>query len=220
MTSTVTNLPSVQTAPLPRTYEAAKQALAECSRLDECKSWSDKAAAVASYARQINDDDLMKRAMQIKARAVRRSGELLKEIEPARGANQNIRAGTDPNVVTRNDIARNAGMSDRQRKAALRVATIPEDDFNAQVESDNPPSITRLAEQGIKPRPVLDLKGRDPSEFNRAMHFVGEFEHIAKTLDEMEIGKCCEALTGKERDRLRTAIGRIGSLTDQIRGRL
>ena len=46
------NLPDVSTARLPAAYEAASRAIAECERIDECKDWSDKAAALASYARQ------------------------------------------------------------------------------------------------------------------------------------------------------------------------
>ena len=46
------SLPSVNGARLPRTYEAARAALAECQQLDECKDWADKAAALASYAKQ------------------------------------------------------------------------------------------------------------------------------------------------------------------------
>lgn len=67
----------VQNAALPASYEAAKQALATCTKLDECKDWSDKAQALASYARQADDDDLEKYAVKIKAHAIRRCGELL-----------------------------------------------------------------------------------------------------------------------------------------------
>ncbi len=35
---------------LPDTYVHAKQALTECSKIDECQDWADKAAALASYA--------------------------------------------------------------------------------------------------------------------------------------------------------------------------
>ncbi len=45
----------VNTARLPRSYEEAKKAIAECARLDECAEWADKAAAIASYARQADD---------------------------------------------------------------------------------------------------------------------------------------------------------------------
>jgi len=34
------------------------------------------------------------------------------------------------------------------------------------VESENPPSITKLAEMGKKPRPLVDMKGRDPRDPN------------------------------------------------------
>jgi hypothetical protein len=78
-------LPSITTARLPQTYEAARQALADCQGLDECKDWADKAAALASYAKQAEDETLMKMAARIKARAVRRAGELLQQIEPATG---------------------------------------------------------------------------------------------------------------------------------------
>jgi hypothetical protein len=67
-------------------------------------------------------------ADRIQARAIRRCGVLLKEIEPARGANQNIRGDTPPKV-TRTQVARDAGLSDDQRKTALRVASVPEAAF-------------------------------------------------------------------------------------------
>lgn len=64
---------------------------------------------------------------RIQARAIGRAGEILAQIEPANGANQNIGAGDVPNVLTRTQAAEDAGMSDRQRKTALRVASIDKD---------------------------------------------------------------------------------------------
>jgi hypothetical protein len=60
-------------------------ALATCAKIDECKNWADKAEALASYAKQANDRDLHVMADRIQARAIRREGELLEEIESARG---------------------------------------------------------------------------------------------------------------------------------------
>ncbi len=61
-------------ARLPETYEAATKALGECQRIDECQDWSNKAEAIAAYARTAKDDRLYKMAVRIQARAVRRVG--------------------------------------------------------------------------------------------------------------------------------------------------
>lgn len=206
-------------ARLPHTYESAKIALANCVKVDECKDWADKAAALASYAKQANDDELMKQATRIRDRAIRRAGELLKQIEPQQGANQNIGVGDHPKVETRKEIASSAGMSPHQAKQAIRVANVPDHDFEKQVESDKPPTISQLAVQGIKrppPQPIVDFKGRDPNEFNRALHFVGEFELIARNLAKLDIGATLPILIQPERDRLRTAISKIDAINDTI----
>ena len=67
-------LPSVHNAKLPKMYEGAKEALAECSRIDECADWANKAEALASYAKQAGDESLRKTADRIQARAIRRCG--------------------------------------------------------------------------------------------------------------------------------------------------
>jgi hypothetical protein len=147
--------PAVMTAPLPATYEAAKAALAECSRIDECQTWANKAEAMASYARQSEDTTLHKMADRIQARAIRRCGELLKQIEPAK--NQHGRA------PTRAQAAEDAGLSEHQRKTALRVANVSMDEFERQVEGDNPPTVTALADQGRKT--LINLNGMKPRSF-------------------------------------------------------
>lgn len=153
------NLPGMAIAgKLPSTYEAARLALSECSRIDECKGWADKAQALASYAKQAADEGLRKMADRIQARAIRRCGELLHQIEPAPGVRTDLHqpeAGADPRL-TRTAAARDAGLSVRQQKTAVRVARIPEPDFNAAVESDDPPTVTELAERGRTVRTVVD----------------------------------------------------------------
>ena len=127
-------------------YENARTALENCYAIDECKSWADKAAAIASYARQIQDESSLNFAQQIRGRAWRQMGELLKQIEPQRGANQNIQ--DDDLKVTRKEAANKAGLSERQRKDSLRVASIPKSDFEELVESETPPTTTQLAALG------------------------------------------------------------------------
>jgi hypothetical protein len=165
-------LPDAANARLPDSYEHAKRALAACVAIDECKQWADKAAALASYAKQQNDDTLFNEATRIKARAIRRVGELLREIEPAQGANQNIREAALPNVG-RAAAATDAGLSEHQRKTALRVANVPEQDFEREVESDTPPTLEALAEQGTKKLGPDHLGRRTADEFAAATRLMG-----------------------------------------------
>lgn len=206
-------------ARLPQSYEAAKNALSNCASIDECQDWADKAAALASYAKQANDDELMKMAVRIRDRAIRRAGELLKQID-GRGGDRSKTEGDHGSAITQRQAAANAGLSEHQQLQAVRVANVPADDFENQVESQNPPTITKLAEQGKKtappPKPVLDLQGRDPDEFNSAMHYVGGWEDAAKDLAALKHEQALPILTPSEIARLRASIKSIDAVTDRI----
>ena len=186
------NLPSIAHAKLPATYEAAKVALAECSRIDECQNWADKMAALASYAKQSEDDELHKMADRIKARAIRRCGELLEAIRPAKNQHDaNTRAGSAyvgaVSSSSRSAAAAKAGLSERQKVTALRVARVPAAEFEQAVDSDAPPTITALAERGRKPappapppKPLVDLGGRDPEHFAISTKGQGQLRSFAE----------------------------------------
>jgi hypothetical protein len=142
----------VEAAKLPASYEFARDALAKCERVDECQKWADKAKALASYAKQAEDESLHHYADRIKARAVRRGGELLAKIKPSKGGRpfkEITRAGADPSY-SRNAAAAAAGVSPRQQKTMLRVAAVPAAEFERQVESERPPTVTALAQQGAR----------------------------------------------------------------------
>lgn len=205
-------------AKLPATYENAKAALSNCISLDECLTWGDKMEALASYARQSKDDELMRMATRIRDRAIRRAGELLKQIEPGTGGRPPETGAAADTSFTRKDAAEQAGMSKRQQVTAIRVANVPDEDFERQVESAKPPTVTALAQQGTKPapKPVIDLKGRDPGEFNRSLHFVAEFEAYRRALEKIDIEAILPALIETERNRVRKAIAAIDAVHDRI----
>jgi hypothetical protein len=159
-------LPSIANAKLPGAYTLAKRALAECGKIDECKGWADKVAALASYAKQSKDESLFKAAVRIQARAIRRCGELLKEFEAKNQYDANARDGDGPCTIKK--AGTKAGLSERQQKTATRVANVPKEEFEAQVESDSPPTVTALAEQGTRKLPIHDLEGVDPDRFKLA----------------------------------------------------
>lgn len=208
----------IRNARLPASYDHAKQALAACERIDECQEWADKAAALASYAKQADDDEMLKMATRIKGRAIRRAGELLKQIEAKHGARTDIQPSAGAH--TRSEVANAAGMSKHQAVQAVRVASIPREDFDAQVESDAPPTITALALQGIKPRVIDHREGRSTEDFQRAKRFVADVQHAAKTLTDLDAGSALAVLLPNERDLVRVAISKIDAFTDRIATRL
>lgn len=217
----VTSLPahiSSARANLPKSYEAAKTALANCVAIDECKDWADKAAALASYAKQANDDELMKMATRIRDRAIRRAGELLQQVD-GRGGDRTKSEGAHTSAFTQADAAREAGLSKHQQVQAVRIANIPREDFDRQVDGPKPPTLSQLAQQGIQRphhRPVIDLKGRDPDEFNRAMHYVNGWEYAARDIAELDHARSLSILTQPEITRLRAAIASIDAATDRV----
>jgi hypothetical protein len=199
------NLPSVGNARLPEVYAQAKLALQECVKIDECKDWADKAEAMASYARQANDDAMHKMADRIQARAIRQCGKLLKEIESATGAHlPNVkREGALP--VGRAQAAEDAGLSEHQRKQALRVANVPEAEFEAAIESDSPPTVTQLAEQGTQ-KALVDLGGRAPEDFAEATRLIGLIAHVDRTAKGLDLDVAARGLSKDDTFALLTAI--------------
>lgn len=215
------NLPAnINQARLPETYENARVALAECQQVDECKDWADKAAALASYARQSEDDQLERMAQRIRARAIRRAGELLKQIEPGKTGPKPGLSVADHTQLTREDAAREAGMSKHQQVQATRIANVPQQDFDAQVEAEKPPTLSQLASQGVKSRQPVDLGGRDPKAFNRAMHFTGLVTRYAQDLAGWNVAEVTPHLDDRQRKKLRDALSEIDGTHDQIATRI
>ena len=167
-------------------YDQAKRALAECYSIDECKLWSDQARAIREYAKQRDDDAMVKMAHKIRGRAIRRIGELLADVEPASQANlkQNRRAGDGPSV-TRKQVAADAGLSERQAKEALRVANVPTTQFEHMLEAGQPIGVIAKEGTASKPTPLIDLRGIDPELYNLGIRLNGAVILFIKTVSEI-----------------------------------
>jgi hypothetical protein len=159
----IATLTTPDTVRLPVSYTRARDALTRCDALDECIGWSNKAEALASYAKQARDESLRLMAGRIHDRAVRRAGELLDAIPMQPGTGRADRPTVGP--LSRTATARAAGMSEHQQVQAVRVARVPAVEFERLVESPTPPTVTELARRGRKSKATsTPTRGRPPKE--------------------------------------------------------
>ena len=119
-------------------YEAARQAIAEYKTVDEVKDFRDKAFAVEAYAKQANDYELERDAAIARIRAERRCGELLAEMDKAKGVRL---LGRDQSgdfrrsraTTTETRTLDQMGITKDQSSKWQRLAAVPEAEFEAAV---------------------------------------------------------------------------------------
>lgn len=113
-------------------YEQARHALAECHRVDEVKDIRDKAEAMAAYARQAKDQELILWATEIKVRAERKAGELLGQMKD-RG--ELTPHGGDRKSESRSDTTNlnSIGVSADQSSRWQSLASMSDEHFEAAV---------------------------------------------------------------------------------------
>lgn len=150
-------------------YEQARQALAECHRVDEVKDIRDKAEAMAAYARQAKDQDLILWATEIKVRAERRAGEMLNQ---SRSSGERAASGgslrKESNVATLSDI----GISKDQSSRWQALAAMPEEHFETAVatakESAGQVTTAFMLREAQKHKPAATPKKGPKAEAIRA----------------------------------------------------
>lgn len=114
-------------------YDAMCRAIDSAYEVDEVKDIRDKALAFEVYAKQAKNFDAESRACQIRLRAERKVGELLRGREKAKGAAE---AGTNRGTTRSDDptasqTLRDLGISKQQSSNWQRLADVPKEEFEA-----------------------------------------------------------------------------------------
>jgi len=123
-------------------YDTMRNAIAECHAIDEVKDMRDKMLALETYARQANDTELERQVHDIRVRAERRAGELLRHTPKAKGAPGNQYTGP----VDRDDgskTLRGMGISRDQSSLWQKLAAVPDEEF--EVSLSNPVALPTAA---------------------------------------------------------------------------
>ncbi len=121
-------------------YNAARTALAEAHAVDEVKDIRDKAEAMAAYARQAHDTEMIEWVTEIKVRAERRAGELLAEMPKSPGTKGQLQGKSSGGhiVVPPEESARtlaDLGISKNESSRWQKLAAVPADKFEQAVSA-------------------------------------------------------------------------------------
>lgn len=137
-------------ARMPLNYEAAKNAVAKCARIDECKEWADKSAAIASYAKQIKDKELRESANRIVLRAKIRIGELLDAIPPAAPIHhkRGEGSGCKKNPNSRMAIAKSHNIGSAQASRYIGMSRVSPELRDELIDASPPVGVSSLAAMG------------------------------------------------------------------------
>jgi hypothetical protein len=116
-------------------YNAARTALAEAHAVDEVKGIRDKAEAMAAYARQAHDNEMIAWVTEIKVRAERRAGELLAEMEKAKGVRMNGGNTGDPTMLPPVNVPKlsDLGITKNESSRWQKLAAVPASQFEQAV---------------------------------------------------------------------------------------
>lgn len=159
-------------------YDRMCSAIAECVRVDEAKDIRDKALALEAYYRQARNLDAEREAANVRLRAERRVGELLKELartEPAEaavmGGHAKAAMSDGGTRQTISEMARSRGpspyaaaladqgMSRQQASRYQAIANIPEPVFEKALSGPEKATTTGMLKQAQEARSQV----RDPA---------------------------------------------------------
>lgn len=144
MPNTVVALPHESLATIAPNYEAMRQAIAKCERVDEIAKMADLAVAAQAYYRQSLDVENEMNASRIRVRAERRMGELLNQMKQ-RGERDNGRGGDRrTHSVSRGATLNDLGIPRDRASRAMQLADVPEAEFEAALGGEKPAQPRRI----------------------------------------------------------------------------
>lgn len=112
-------------------WEKAKQAIAACRTIDEVKGIRDKAEALRAYAKQVHESlEVQNNIAEIKLRAERKAGEMLKDMPKNEGGWRNKSCG---NIMLPQDKLSDVGIEKHESSRWQKISDIPQKDFEQKI---------------------------------------------------------------------------------------
>jgi hypothetical protein len=158
-------------APLLR-IEEARRILAECVHVDEVKDIRDKAQAVAAYYRERGVSlEIQNDAAEVRLRAERRLGELLKDMPKAKGSARpgiGRRGECADAEAEHSDAAKlgDIGITHKQSSVWQRIAAIAEEEFEERVAEAKENGLELTTSRMLRGPPPPEMRPPEPEPRN------------------------------------------------------
>lgn len=209
---------SVQAPQLPR-WEAMRTAIAACIEVDDAKDIRDKSLALEAYYKQARDWDSERQAANVRLRAERRIGELLREFPRSAtrgGGDRRSEAARNQTSDTRtNDPSPYAAELEKQgmsRQSAARfqaLADVPEETFEAALAAPEKPSTAGLLKQAEARKQCAAAGEQSFVVSDRALNLWGRLRDLERTgLLDADCNTCA-AMLAEMTDAMRADVVRL-----------
>ncbi len=168
-------------------YNIMCSAITECHLVDEVAEIRNKARAMEVYAKQAMNLDAERQAVEIRIRAERKAGQLLKGMEKSNGGGD-VRNHSQHDVGSEFKQAKvNSGISDAQGERWQKLATIPDQEFEESVRGKELPTTTGI----IRDRLPKQEKPMD----KKAVALWGEVQNFNRIIQQDDIKYLLDELT-------------------------
>lgn len=187
-------------------YERMCSAIAECVRVDEAKDIRDKAIALEAYYRQARNLDAEREAANVRLRAERRVGELLKELARADGQ-ANLKQGPVSPEATSGapspyaSALQDHGISRQTAHKFQALANIPKADFERALSAPEKPTT-----KGVITRATVRDPAPQPRVSDRALTLWGDLRNFERN---GFFGSDCRVLYAEMTDAMRADVRRL-----------
>ncbi len=168
-------------------YDAMCTAIMVCHEIDEVAEIRNKARAMEVYAQQAMNLDAERQAVEIRIRAERKAGQMLKEME--RGKTGPITMHREYKSSEFAQAKEDANISTGQAQRWQKLAEIPDKEFEETVKGREMPTTNGILRQHV------EIPMSDKPMDKKAIAFWGEMQNFNRIIKEGDIKRLLNEMT-------------------------